>query len=230
MLNYSILPTANAVKAARVYLGYTQDEFAKKCKMHTHILSTVETKKYNTTKETLMKIAKVFWNEGLYFLPEGGFRMDKNIVTIYEGENCYLQLVDNILKDCSTGATKEVLFLGSDDRKSNKKVIEKDALLYKAGLDIKNLVEEKNDYALGPLEDYRQINKNNLLSNNVVVIYGDKVAFPSIINKKGISTKTIVINDPGIANQLKTYFYHLWKKGKKIKKSKTKQVLFKKQK
>ncbi|MFC1659172.1 hypothetical protein ACFL0U_01235 [Pseudomonadota bacterium] len=142
---------------------------------------------------------------------------------MYEGEDCYLKLIDDIIKTCSL-KKDEILYIGADDRKSSKKVIEAEKKIYAIGIPSRNLVSTNNNYILGYLKNYRQISPNYFMSNNVVVIYGTKIAFPSVINDKGVSTKTIIINEPGIANQLKVYFNNLWNIASTIDKSSAKQV------
>jgi len=215
------------VKAVRVYFGMNQKEFGVACGYTEYSQNSLEKKRHEPKKEFLQAIANYCISRGIKFHTEGGFRVDRDIVQVFEGEDCFLKLIDNILENCKAG--DEVLFLGNDDRKSTKKVIAKDNELYQAGIYPKYLVEKGNNFILGPIEDYEQVDKNCFLSNNVVVIYGNKVAFPSVINKEGISTKTIVINDEGISSQLKKYFYFLWKIGDKITNSDVKQVFLRKE-
>jgi len=226
-INHLITPTRKDIKAARNYLEWSQKKLGEKCNSTEYTINSLETKRHKPTKELLDKLTEVFADEGIKFNPEGGFKIEKDIVKIYDGEECYLKLQNDILKTCSENK-EEVLYLGLNDKKSSLKIIAKKKNLYEAGIPSKILIEKNNNYVLGPLEDYRKINKNYFLSKNIVVIYKNKIAFPSVINKKGFSTKTIVINDEGIASQLKEYFYFLWNSGEKVKKSDTKQLFFKK--
>jgi len=218
-----ILPTPADVRAARVYLDWGQNILADKIGVNVYAITSLETGRHKTGTENLKKIAEVFLSEGIKFNSTGGFNIDKNIVTVYEGKDCYLKLLDDIITTCAEDK-KEVLFLGSDDKKSSQKYIDAENKIYASGIPSRNLVNINNDFILGPLKNYRQINSNYFMSNNVVAIYDTKVAFPSAINKQGTSTKTIIINEAGITNQLKNYFNNLWEVGKIIRKSSTKQI------
>lgn len=213
--NYLKLPSCRDIRAARNYIGWSQKKLGEIVGSTEYTINSLENSRHESSRDLVEKIVKLFWNEGIHFLPGGGFKDSKNIVDIYEGDDCYLRLQDDILNTC-VAEKCEVLYLGADDSKSSEKIIEKEKELKKLGVPCKNLIEIGNDFITGDKEDYRQVDNNYFLSGNVVVIYGNKVAFPSIINKKGISTKTVVINDEGIVQQLKKYFYFLWKNGKKL--------------
>ena len=226
-IGYLVLPkTKEDVRAARGYLGMKQKEFGIKCKRTEYALNSLETGRHEPKKEFLREIAEYCLGKGIKFLPEGGFRIEKDIVKVYEGEGCFLKLVDDILKTCKVG--DEILFIGNDDRKSSEKIIKKDNELYKAGIYPKYLIEKNNDYLLGPIEDYRAVDSKFFVPNDLTIIYKDKVVFDLCENKKDKKEdKILIIKEMKIANKMRKYFYNLWDKGEKIKKSSTKQFFFK---
>jgi hypothetical protein len=225
----SLPKTTRDIVAARAYIGLSQEDFGDICGRSKNAQIAIEKGK-TTPKTDYWDVMLPFCaGHGIKFLPQGGFMIDENIVQVFEGEDCFVKLVDNILATCEAG--DEVLFLGNDDRKSTKKVIAKDSELYKAGIYPKYLVEDENDYLLGPIEDYKATNSKFFVPTDLTVIYKGKVAFDLWeFNKKKKIQKIIVLNEPIIFNRMSDYFNKLWKNGKKIKKSATKQIFFKKKK
>jgi hypothetical protein len=166
-------------------------------------------------------------SHGIKFLPQGGFMIDENIVQVFEGEDCYLKLQEDILRSCNE--TDEVLFLGCDDRKSNKKVIENEQKIYDNRIFCKYLISKDNDFIIGPKEDYRKTDSKYFIPTDLTVIYKGKIAFDAWkeYNGKRIQ-KIVVLNEQVIFDRMKKYFYDLWKNASKINKTLAKQIIFKK--
>jgi len=230
--NYLTLPTPADVRGARAFLGWDQKMLSEKTGLNTYVISSLETERHNSTKETLGKVARVFLEEGIHFLPEGGFKLQKDLIQIYEGQEAWLKVLDDILKTCGTNKD-EVLYWGNDDRRSSNKVNEKHKVLYKLGVPYRFLIDKNSNYVLGPLEEYRKIDKKLILSKDVIAIYGNKVTFfaeeeGDLENYVLTKVKIIIINDEGLAEQFRTYFNNLWKGAEEVKKSSTKQIFFRK--
>jgi len=148
---------------------------------------------------------------------------------VYEGEDCFLRLQNDILNTLKNSKNKEVLLIGNDDSKSTEKIIEKDKELYESGILFKNLIALDNNYILGPLEDYRQIDSKFFIPNNLTIIYDGKVAFDLCEDNEDIEkNKILVLKEKKIHNRMKDYFYNLWCRGIELKHSKVKQVFLKK--
>jgi len=212
------------IKAARNYLNWTQPELAVKVGCNTCTISTLESGKHIANKTLIKKIAFIFSKKGIKFSPRGGFLVEQDVVNVYEGNDCYLKLQEDILETCEP--MEEILYLGCDDKKSTQEIIENEQKIYNAQISCKYLIAKNNNYIIAPIEDYKTIDKDYFLSSDVIVIYKNKIAFASAINEEGRSEKVIIINDINIAKQYKKYFYRLWNKGKKITKSRTKQIIF----
>jgi DNA-binding XRE family transcriptional regulator len=217
------------IRAARAYLNWTQPELAVRVGCNPCTINTLEQGKHAIGKNLSMKIAEVFAKEGIKFNYDGGFKLEKDVVKIYEGEDSYLKILDDIYHVC-LNTNKEVLLLGVDDRKSNDKVIEKKKELYKSGIIFKHLISTDCDnYAIGPLEDYRSINIDFFFSKDVVIIYDNKIVI-SFLDYKNRSNlyDLISIEHIGLYNEMSRYFKNLWVKANKIDKSNTEQIYFKK--
>jgi transcriptional regulator with XRE-family HTH domain len=229
-----VLPTIEDIRGARAFLGWDQKTLSEKTDLNTYVISSLETKRHNPTKETLGKIVKVFLEEGIHFLAGGGFKLQKNLIQIYEGQEGWLQVLDDIKRTCGADK-KEVLYWGNDDKRSSDKVNEKHKVHYNLGIPYRFLIEKNNDFILGPLEEYRKIDKKLILSKDVVTIYGDKIAFfaeeeGDLENYILTKVKIIILDNKGLAEQFRAYFNNLWNDGKPVVKSSTEQIFFREKK
>jgi transcriptional regulator with XRE-family HTH domain len=229
--NYLILPTYRDIRSARNYIGWSQSEFARKVGLTLGSITKIERNVQIPTKNNLEKIAEVFAGEDLYFLAGGGHKIEKSIVKVFEGEGAIIKVLDDVLKTCSPNKD-EVLLWGGDNRRSSPEVIAKNQEIYNAGITFKFLAAKGNNYIYLPLEDYRQIDKSLFLSKDVTVIYKNKILFFADIegdleNYILTKVKIIIIENKGMADQFRAFFYRLWDKGEKPTHSTTKQLVFK---
>jgi len=228
-LNHLIIPTRKDIKAARNYLEWSQKKLGVKCSSTEYTINSLETKRHKPTKDLLDRITEVFAGEGIKFNANGGFRIEKEIVEIFEGAESPIKLLNDVLSTCIF-EKNEVLFLGSDDQRSSDKVLNIQKKLYEENIPCKYLVSNTNNYILGPVDEYKKIDKTLFLSKDAILIYKNKISFLVGNNKKDKlkEVKNIVINDEDLTEMFKKYFYRLWDNGKKIEKSETKQMFFKK--
>lgn len=222
-----VLPTADDIRGARAYLKWGQLDLAAKSKANIATITALERKKTQPSMALLERIATAFMEEGVRFLPDGGFRVDRNIVMIYENRDCFVQIQKDILRTLKGKADGEVLLLGTSDGKANSEIMEKSMEIYDAGITCKSLIADGDDYILGPLEDYRQTNPDNFLSDDVMAVYDHKIAIP-VSAEAGRVSKFIVIRHEKMAEQFRKYFYKLWDNGKRPEQTIAKQFLFKK--
>lgn len=227
---YLNLPNNKDIRAARSYLDWSQGRMANKVGLNLSSITKIEKGKQHPTKEHLEKIAEVFFEEGIKFHKDGGFEINNNIITIYEGTTGYQKVLEDALITCTTNKG-EILFLGNDDKRSNKEINEIHKRMYEVKIQHKLLVPEDNDYALGPIKEYRQISKDFFLSKDVITIYGNKIAFfaeeeGDLENYKLTKVQIIVIESAGMAEQYRAYFYRLWNKATPLTKSSAKQIFF----
>lgn len=188
---------------ARALLGWTMGDLAQKIGISPNTLHNIEARKTISPRgDTLTKIQQVFEERGIEFI-EGGLRKKNDILTVIEGDDEYIKLLDDVYHTLTAG--EEVLFLGSDERRSTPAVNESLRRIRKAGIKMRSIIDEGNEYILGPLEEYRCA--KGTYSHEVIVIYGEKVAFFS--HSYGQS-RVIVIKDLDIYKGLKGAFEFLW--------------------
>lgn len=228
--NYLRLPRASDIRGARAALDWTQMELAYKCGVNIATVTSIEKEKSKPSKELLEKMANVFAEEDIYFLPSGGYKVEQDVAKFYEGVDAYQKVLVDALKTCASDK-KEVLLLGDDDRRSSDKVNATYEDMYNAGIHFKYLIAKENNYCLGPIEEYRQIDKDLFLSNDVILIYDDKVMFfaeleGDLESYKLTKVKTIILRNKELANKFRAHFYRLWDKGRKVEKSSAEQIFF----
>lgn len=228
--NFLVLPKISDIRAARARLNWSQKDLADKCGVSQVTIATTETEKSHPSKELLEKMAKVFMEENIYFHANGGFKVEEKLVKIYEGVDAYSKALKDIYKHCLPDK-KEILMLGNDDSRSNDTVNNIHKEYYPLGIPVKYLIAKENDYVLGPVEEYKKIDKELFLSKDVVLIYDDRILFfaeeeGDLEKYKLTKVQIIILKSRGMAEQFKAYFYRLWDKAEKVTKSSTEQILF----
>lgn len=223
-----VLPNAIDIKTARIYLDMGQEELAKRVGIYKHTLLNIEKGNSSPTVEVLLKIAEYFFARNIVFHNNGGFEVLKDeVATVLSDENAYITILQDIFDNCAPMNERglggdEVLFLGNDDALSSEKVNQMHQQIYSKGVPYKFLITKENDYILGPLNEYRKIDKINFLSDNVVILYKDKVVF--FIGE--VNEKIIIIRDKDLKDKLSIYFYSCWNSAEECVRSSTKQIFF----
>jgi transcriptional regulator with XRE-family HTH domain len=224
-----VLPNFEGIRAARGYIGWSQTELANKVGLNLSSITKIETGQQHPTKENLDKIAGVFLSEGIKFHADGGFvKLEKEVIKVFEGPDGYLKVLEDILETCGPKKS-EFLLLGADDKRSSNKVNQMYVKMYELGITSKTLIDKDNDYILGDISTYRKVNKDLFFSNDVVVIYENKVMF--FVQKEDNSNfeysknvKNLIIKDKELAETFRKYFYRLWGKAEKVDKSSQKRI------
>jgi len=92
----------------------------------------------------------------------------------------------------------------SDDRVSPPKVNEKYREMRAHGVKMRQLVQEGNEYQIGPLSEYRYLPAHNFI-NRVTLIYGNRIT-----NETNDTCRAIVKIDPLNAEIQRNLFDLLW--------------------
>ncbi len=208
-LEQKILPSAEMIRSARGYLNWSQAELGEKSDLSKVSLVGIETQRQHPNMQTLKRIATAFWDEGLEFLPEGGFRINNQLIKVFEGVGAFVKLQKDILSKYST--LREVLYNGADDRLSSSEIFEMEKAIHSKGIKSRNLIKSKDSFVKGDLKRYRIISDNYFPSNDVTVVYGDNVAF--CLEEDNI----ILVKSLLLANAQRRVFNTLWNLGKEIK-------------
>jgi transcriptional regulator with XRE-family HTH domain len=202
--------TTEQIRAARALKGWGQLELAERSRLSQVTVANIESGKSGGSKESLRAIQVTFENSGIEFI-ENGLRLTPNILSMIDGKDAYLQLLDDILFSLrDQGDEAEVLFFGMDERRSSPKVKSSMRKLRKAGVKMRSLVAKSNSYILGSLDEYREIDPA-LTSADVVTIYSDKVAF---LVEHTPYYRVLLVKNEFISNDQRRIFEYFWRMGK----------------
>ena len=196
--------TSSQIRAARSFLNIDQSVVAEAAGVSKANISEIENEKVTPKSSTLEAIQKFFEIRGVEFR-DGGILPAYKIVQIFEGNDAYLQLLDDVMRNM--GRKRELLKSGVDERRSSKEVIDKNRTLRAAGISMRNLVESGNTYLLGNLEEYRHMPPALFSEGDVKLIYGDRIAY--LMTWTDV-TKVIIIHDENIAAEQARTFDYIW--------------------
>jgi len=193
------------LRAIREARGWSQGQLAKQAGLTQPTISGLERGEVTEpNSKTISAIVNAFEAEGFYFTPNGIEHKTTNTYTI-EGNDCYLQLLQEIENTLSAG--DEVLKNGTDERKSSPEVINQNQRLRNMGIKTRSLIKPKDNYIMGDLEEYRWMDKQLYAQGDVKVMFANKVAH--LISWTDIP-RIIVIEDRIIAEEAKRTFDYIW--------------------
>ena len=195
---------ADQIRAARGLLGWSQSELSKQTGLSTPAIGNIEIEKHKPTLETQTKIIRAFEEAGVEFIDEG-VRRKKDKITVFEGEDAFLKLLDDIYYTVLDHPYKNILVMCADEKKSPAEVIEKVRLIRRNGGKFKFLIEDQETYIMGPLNEYRYLPAKYFI-NQVTFIYGNKTAFITDTPQLIIT----VIKDDQLQKSQKNFFEFMW--------------------
>jgi transcriptional regulator with XRE-family HTH domain len=199
---------ASQCRAARGLLGWSQPDLSGRSGVHVQTISAFEKDTGSPTNRTLRKIADTFERNGIVFTAKG-IEYDEYPIIPIEGishEACYIQLLEDAWSHLheQDKKKKELLIMYADDRVSPPSVNNMYRKMRAAGIGMRQLIQEGNNYIIGPLSEYRYIPKNFFI-NRVTLIYGDRIA-----TEKANFNKAIIRIDPMNAEIERNTFNMLW--------------------
>lgn len=194
------------IRAVRGALGWTREELASASDLSVAGIQAIETDKTDPTTRTISKISRALEKEG-YFLTSNGIEYQEYPVYFTYGdthEKAYLKLLDDAYEHLKTVKNPELLIMYSDDKVSPPSVNSAYKKMRGEGIKMRQLIEEGNNYIIGPLEEYRYIPKG-FFANRVTLIYGNRIA-----NETADVLQGIVRVDPLNAEIQRNTFNMLW--------------------
>jgi len=206
--------THSQIKAGRALLNFTQEDLAKRAGVTQITVANLETGRSRGSESTLRRIQKALELAGVEFIT-GGVRLTDTIFQTIEGSDCFLRLLDDVYFSLKDSQKKAVIFTGCDERKNTPEVTETICRILRAGIKMRMIIEEGNDYILGDLDCYRQIPKK-YFQNLVTVAYADKYAI--VVYSLDVF-RVHIINHPNVARAHRGMFEMLWSMGTKPTKS-----------
>ena len=200
------MPSIEQIKAARVLLGWNQKDLADHASLSQTGIARIENGTHQPNAATLEKIVAAMQKEGIIFTEKG---LEKNDYPIYhtEGkdhEEAYLKLLEDAYDHLTTIENPELLIMFADDKVSPKSVNDMYRKLRKAGVTMRQIIEDGNTYIMGPLDEYRSIPKEFFI-NRVTLIYGNRIA-----NESTDVCRGVIRVDPVNADIQRNMFNLLW--------------------
>jgi|GEM_PF-2711774 len=205
-----MLTDGKQIAAARQLLSWSQADLATRSGVSKPSIIRIE-KDLMSVKDDLRKsIEKEFSNENLEFV-DGGVRVNKKIVQIIEGNDCYQKILDDAYNVLSkTGG--EFLKSGANEKRSSEIVVNKLDLMRKSGITFRSLLKNGDNFMRGPSEEYRWMDDSLYVESDVKFIYSNKVGYlMSWFN----TYRIILIEDDKIAEENKRIFNFIWNKSTK---------------
>ena len=196
--------THSQIRMAKAALDWSFEVLATKTGLSVQGLMNLANGKSKPQKSTHEKLVSVFEENGIELI-EGGARFKQDIVQVYEGEDCYLRVLDDAAYTLKAG--EEFLASGCDERRSSDQVVEKLRAMRKSGIKMRSLIRNQDTYIMGGIEEYRWMPDVLFAEGDVKVIFGNTVAYlVSWLN----TPRVIKIKDKNIAEENLRIFNYIW--------------------
>ncbi len=190
-------------RAARALLNWSQKDLAERAGVSDVSIINYETGKRTPQQNTLERIQQAFELAGVSFTKHG-LELKEDVITIIEGENWYLRLLDDVYYHLIDEKDAELIIMFSDDKVSPPEANDRYRKIRNAGIRMRQLVEEGNTYLMGPLKEYRYL-PSSKFTNYVSLIYGDRLAVCTDDN-----TKAVIFKDPRLTQAWTYLIGILW--------------------
>ena len=199
------MATVEQIRAARALLGWSQGELADRAGLSQTGIARIESGAHQPTGQTLTKILRAFQKAYVEFIPDG-VRKISDIVTVRDGADCYMDILDEAIEALAPHGG-EILFWGADERRSTAPVIDKTRLMRRAGIGMRFLIRDGDDYFMGRAEEYRWLGQDLFIDSDVKIMFANTISY--FVSWRG-GLKIITIRDEHIANENRKIFNHFW--------------------
>ncbi|QQR68642.1 MAG: helix-turn-helix domain-containing protein [Alphaproteobacteria bacterium] len=197
------------LRAARALLDYSREQMAQAAGLSPETIKSLEGGNKRPLSSTVEAIYKALEDRNIELLSDCGVRFRNDTVRLIEGSHIFVRVLDDVyltLKDTQG----EVLFSCVVDKISPPEVVENYRRIRRANIKMRSLIDEKDTYLMGNLDEYRCI-PSAFFHNNPQVIYGDKVATMIL----GNTESAIIIRNRSIAEAHRNLFNLIWPQHKR---------------
>ena len=205
-----MLTNGKQIAAARQLLEWSQADLAEKAGVSKPSIIRMEKDLFSVKDDSRRSVEQAFDDHNIEFI-DGGARINQKIVTIIEGDDCYLRLLDDAYNTLSS-SHGEFLRSGANERKSSSVILEKQQAMRNLNIPMRSLIKNGDTFVRGNLDEYRWVDDQLYVESDVKVIYGNKVAY---FVKWNDSFRAIVIDDAHIAEENRRIFNYIWSISKK---------------
>ncbi len=199
--------TPTQMRAARAMLDVSQGHVAEYLGIAANTLSKIESGQSDVSVSRNTDIQRFYEREGIEFIENDGVQRNEYPIFFLETETheeTYIKLLENVSEVLKEFKEPELLIMYADDKVSSPRVHDMYRKIRKQGVKMRQLIEEGNEYIVGPLDEYRYIPKNFFI-NRVTLVFGDRIA-----NETANVLKAIVKVDPINAEIQRNTFNMLW--------------------
>lgn len=209
------MTTPKQIRAARVYLDWSQDDLAERSGLAVSTIRNIESGMNAPSGKSAQALERTF-GEHLEFLANGGLQPKQEAVVIYKDRSGFIDFVWDVhetVKEhggeiCVSNVNEEdfLFWLGEGEAQKYKDAmatLENDFFF-------KCLIEEGDDYfAAGKYAEYRWVAKEEF-ANVPFYVYGNKLAI--LLFGKDVSV--YILDNQQIADAYRTQFDVLWNRAK----------------
>jgi predicted transcriptional regulator len=200
-----MLTDGKQIAAARQLLGWSQADLAGKAGVSKPSIIRMEKDLYSVKDDSRRAVEIIFSKDDMEFI-DGGVRVNQKIIEIIEGDDCYIRLLEDAYRTV-LNTNHEILKSGVDEKRSSDVVTKQVKFMRDMGVKSRSLIEDGNEYILGPLEEYRWMDKALYTDSDVKLIYADKVAY---LMSWSSNYRVIIIQDDKIAEENRRLFNFIW--------------------
>ena len=148
-----MLTDGKQIAAARQLLGWSQADLAEKAGVSKPSIIRMEKDLYSVKDDMRRSVEMAFIQDDVEFI-DSGTRINKKIVTIIEGDDCYLKLLDDVEK-ALIGTDKYMFLSGADETRSSNEVTQRTREMLKKGILMRFLIRENDTHIMGNIQQYR---------------------------------------------------------------------------
>jgi len=209
-MNLSNKPLVNAsqIRAARALLNWSQEELAEASGLSVATIRKLEAGNISPRDKTMDSIVSALEQVKVEFL-SSGVRLRSNDLVVLEGQDSYLQLLDDIYKTMKN-RNDDVLFLYGDCAALTPEELESELRMKRSGIKWRVLIQEGDTNICYPIEDFRWFPKK-FFKRNIQLVYGNKVAMGVDMDRSSHqTTKMIVIESAPLAESTRNLFDFIW--------------------
>jgi len=206
------MPTGRQIRAARMLIDWEATDLSRSASLSTETILKIERGEANPKPDTMEKIINALRDGGVEFDGERGVKLILEDYRVFEGEDCYIKLLDEVYLTLRGKDGAEVLSICTDDSISPTEVTQAIQRWHDAGIKCRFLTHEKAKKFDFAIEEYRLI-PSRFFKNSVMVVYEDYVAI-----LRGTNDAVIIVRDRDHAEMLKGLFEMIWLKSKEATK------------
>jgi len=205
------MPSAKEIRAARVYLDWSQDDLAERSGLAVSTIRNIESGFGTPSGKSAQALNRAF-GDYIDFLPNGGFQPKTETMSILKGRSGFIDFIWNV-HEVVKSSGGEICASNVDEQDFLFWLGEEEAQKYKdamASLDtkffFKILIQEGDDYfAAGKYAEYRWVPAREF-SNVPFYVYGDTLA----ILLFGKEASVYLLKNKEIADAYRRQFNILW--------------------